>query len=86
MERFQGIPDVVYGTAFKFEKSASLVESALRAGFRGIDTAGSASAYREKLVGDGIRRALQDGVLQRQDLFVSQLCYIASNVDEDSRG
>ena len=38
--RFQGIPDIIYGTAFKFENSASLVEAALLAGFRAIDTAG----------------------------------------------
>ncbi|KAE9379986.1 Aldo/keto reductase [Stipitochalara longipes BDJ] len=46
-DRFQGIPEIIYGTAFKFENSASLAEAALKAGFRAIDTAGSKSAYRE---------------------------------------
>ena len=69
--RFHGIPDVIYGTAFKFEKSASLVEAALKAGFRAIDTAGSQSAYREALVGEGIAAALASGIAERKDLYVS---------------
>lgn len=65
------IPDIIYGTAFKFENSAHLVEAALKAGFRGVDTAGSNTAYRERLVGDGIAAALDSGDLQREDLYVS---------------
>lgn len=60
--RYQGIPDILYGTAFKFERSASLVEAALNAGFRAVDTAGSQSAYREALVGKGI--------CERSELYV----------------
>ena len=52
--RSQNIPEILYGTAFKFDKSKKLVEAALNAGFRAIDTAGSKSAYREALVGEGI--------------------------------
>ena len=33
------IPDFIYGTAGKEERTAGLVEMAVRAGFRGIDTA-----------------------------------------------
>lgn len=69
--RFQGIPDIVYGTAFKFEKSASLVEAALKAGFRAIDTAGSKSAYREARVGEGIAAAQSSGKIERSELYVS---------------
>lgn len=69
--RFQGVPDIIYGTAFKFEKSASLVESALKAGFRAIDTAGSLSAYREALVGEGIAAVLASGTVNRSELYVS---------------
>ncbi|CZR55544.1 uncharacterized protein PAC_05432 [Phialocephala subalpina] len=69
LPRFQGIPDIIYGTAFKFENSASLVEAALRAGFRAIDTAGSQSAYREALVGEGIVAALASGSVAREDLY-----------------
>ena len=68
--RFQGIPSIIYGTAFKFEKSASLVEAALNAGFRAIDTAGSQSAYREALVGKGLAAALTSGAFERSELYV----------------
>ena len=69
--RFEGIPEIIYGTAFKFENSASLVETALKAGFRAIDTAGSKAAYREALVGEGIAAALAAGTIQRKELYVS---------------
>jgi diketogulonate reductase-like aldo/keto reductase len=69
--RFRGIPEIIYGTAFKFDKSATLVEAALKAGFRAIDTAGSKSAYREALVGEGITAALATGTFERNELYVS---------------
>ena len=55
--RFEGTPAILYGTAFKFENSAQLVEAALKAGFRALDTAASKSAYREAQVGEGIAAA-----------------------------
>ena len=64
------VPEIIYGTAFKFENTASLVEAALRAGFRALDTAGSQSAYREALVGEGIAAAFACGTCSRSDLFV----------------
>jgi diketogulonate reductase-like aldo/keto reductase len=67
------IPEIIYGTAFKLDKTAHLVEAALRAGFRGIDTAGSSHAYREGLVGEGIAAAMASGEFSRGDLYVS--CY-----------
>ncbi len=71
--RFQGVPDIIYGTAFKFDTSAPLVEAALKAGFRALDTAGSKSAYREALVGEGIAAAIADGAVKREELYVSNL-------------
>ena len=64
------IPDIIYGTAFKFDQTARLVEAALKAGFRGIDTAGSRHAYREAL-GEGIAAAMASGDFSREDLYVS---------------
>ena len=69
--RFQGLPDILYGTAFKFENSGTLTEKALKAGFRAIDTAGGKPQYEEKLVGDGIAAALAAGVCKREQLYVS---------------
>lgn len=69
-KHFREVPDLVYGTAFAFDKTADLVESALKAGFMGIDTAGALGAYREKLVGVGIQRCIESGIINRRDLFV----------------
>jgi diketogulonate reductase-like aldo/keto reductase len=38
-------PDFLYGTAWKEDRTAGLVERALRAGFRGIDTANQRRHY-----------------------------------------
>lgn len=65
------IPRLLYGTAWKAEKSADLVYKALRNGFRAIDTAAQPKHYNEKGVGEGVRKAIKDGVVKREDLFVS---------------
>lgn len=67
---YQEIPDLIYGTAFAFDKTTSLVEAALHAGFRGIDTAGALGAYREKMVGDGLQSCVKSGIIKRSDIFV----------------
>ena len=61
----------LYGTAWKKEKTAELVYQALCSGFRAVDTAAQPKHYREDLVGDGIRRAINEGKVSRDDLFVS---------------
>jgi len=65
------IPKLIYGTAWKKERTAELVYQALKAGFRGIDTAAQPRHYQEKLVGDGIRRAIKEGLVTRDELYVS---------------
>ena len=50
------MPRMIYGTAWKKERTAGLVVKALQAGFRGIDTAGQPKHYDEALVGVGLRR------------------------------
>ena len=66
----QSIPAFIYGTAWKKEKTADLVYRALASGFRGVDTAAQPRHYREDLVGQGIRRAVSDGKVSREDLFI----------------
>jgi len=66
------IPRLVYGTAWKKERTADLVYEALKAGFRGIDTAAQPRHYQEDLVGQGIRRAIADGTVKREDLYVGR--------------
>jgi hypothetical protein len=43
----------------------------LKAGLRAIDTAGSQSAYREALVGEGVAVAVASGNIERKELYVS---------------
>lgn len=64
------IPKLVYGTAWKTDRTADLVYQALKAGFRGVDTAAQPKHYQEHLVGDGIRRAISEGIVTREDLYV----------------
>ena len=63
-------PDFLYGTAWKEERTAALVELALRAGFRGIDAANQRRHYFEAGVGLGLAAAYRAGVAARADLFL----------------
>ena len=67
------MPTLIYGTAWKAEKTADFVYKAIKAGFRGIDTAGQPKHYKEPLVGEGIRKAINEGIVTRKDLYVSKL-------------
>jgi diketogulonate reductase-like aldo/keto reductase len=64
------IPDFLYGTAWKEDRTPGLVELALRAGFRGIDTANQRRHYFEAGVGEGLAAAYRAGVVTRADLFL----------------
>ncbi|KAH6900155.1 NADP-dependent oxidoreductase domain-containing protein [Thelonectria olida] len=64
------IPKLVYGTAWKKDQTADLVYKALTNGFRAIDTAAQPKHYNEKGVGQGVQRAIADGVAARDALFI----------------
>ena len=64
------VPAFLYGTAWKKDKTADLVYQAICSGFRAIDTAAQPKHYREDLVGEGIRRALSEDKISRDDLFI----------------
>jgi len=63
------MPRIIYGTAWKKEQTAELVEQAIIAGFRGIDTACQPKHYDEKLVGVGIQRMREKGI-EREALYI----------------
>lgn len=63
------LPRILYGTAWKKAETPRLVQTALRRGFRGIDTACQPKHYDEPGVGAGIAAALADGV-SREPLYV----------------
>lgn len=64
------IPDFIYGTAWKEERTAGLTELALRAGFRAIDTANQRKHYFEAGAGQALSAAYRAGVVKRSDLFL----------------
>eukprot|EP00472_Partenskyella_glossopodia_P003344 CAMPEP_0197535324 /NCGR_PEP_ID=MMETSP1318-20131121/50194_1 /TAXON_ID=552666 /ORGANISM="Partenskyella glossopodia, Strain RCC365" /LENGTH=354 /DNA_ID=CAMNT_0043092859 /DNA_START=141 /DNA_END=1205 /DNA_ORIENTATION=- len=64
------MPRLIYGTAWKKAHTTDLVEEAVTAGFRGIDTACQPRHYREDLVGEAIKRLEQKGVVSRNELFI----------------
>ena len=63
-------PTFLYGTAWKEERTSALVELALQAGFRGIDTANQRRHYFEGGVGQALAAAYRAGVVTRADLFL----------------
>jgi diketogulonate reductase-like aldo/keto reductase len=69
-ERPAGLPDFLYGTAWKEERTTALTELALRTGFRGIDTANQRRHYVEAAVGQALAAAYRAGVVTRADLFL----------------
>ena len=64
------VPDFLYGTAWKEDRTPALTELALRTGFRGIDTANQRRHYFEAGVGQGLASAYRAGVVTRADLFL----------------
>jgi diketogulonate reductase-like aldo/keto reductase len=66
----QAIPDFLYGTAWKEDRTPALTELAQRMGFRGIDTANQRRHYFEEGVGQGLAAAYRTGVVTRDDLFL----------------
>lgn len=63
------MPVLIYGTAWKKERTADLVEMAVISGFRGIDTACQPKHYHEAGVGEALERLAAQGI-RREELFV----------------
>ena len=63
------IPGLMYGTAWKKEATAQLVQLAVTSGFRAIDTANQLIHYQEALVGDALLALAEKGIT-RNSLFL----------------
>jgi len=63
------MPRIIYGTAWKKDRTADLVVKAIQTGFRGIDTAGQPKHYNEPLIGAALQR-LKDHGIEREALFL----------------
>lgn len=66
-----GLPiDIIYGTAWKKERTEELVRTALLAGFCAIDAACQPKHYAEDLVGRALAAVQKENGISRKDLFV----------------
>ena len=63
------LPSFMYGTAWKKEATAHLVQLAVMSGFRAIDTANQLIHYQESLVGEALQ-ALEKQGIARESLFL----------------
>ncbi len=63
------MPAIIYGTAWKEQRTEDLVVAAVLAGFRGIDTACQPKHYQEPLVGTALQRLATRGI-ERRSLFL----------------
>jgi diketogulonate reductase-like aldo/keto reductase len=63
------LPPLIYGTAWKKERTQELVIQAVNAGFRAIDTACQPKHYHEKGVGDALALLYTQG-FKREELFI----------------
>jgi diketogulonate reductase-like aldo/keto reductase len=76
------IPKIIYGTAWKKTDTRRLVETAIRQGFRGIDTACQPKHYDEAGAGAGVVASL-NSELARRELYVQTKFTSVSGQDPD---
>ena len=63
------MPGIIYGTAWKKERTTELLAKAIQTGFRGIDTACQPKHYAEALVGEGLQILSRQGI-EREALYL----------------
>ncbi len=64
------MPRLLYGSAWKKERTAELVELALRSGFMGVDTACQPRHYHEAGVGEALSAIFSKGLAARSEIYV----------------
>jgi len=69
MDNSERFPSFIYGTAWKEDVTAELVNIAVSNGFSGIDTANQPRHYQEHLVGEALLKLSGEGI-EREDLFL----------------
>ncbi len=63
------LPQIIYGTAWKENRTAGLVKTAVKAGFLGLDTANQKRHYREDFAGEALLELTREG-FKREELFL----------------
>ena len=64
------VPSIMYGTAWKEERTEALTSDAIACGFRAIDTANQRKHYVEAGVGAAVGAAVASGSVTREQLFL----------------
>ncbi len=78
------MPQLIYGTAWKKERTTDLVVQAVVQGFNGIDTACQPRHYREDLVGEAVAQLNQRHGVKREDLYIQTKFTAVDGQDPDS--
>jgi diketogulonate reductase-like aldo/keto reductase len=68
--RSAAVPLIMYGTAWKEDRTQALALEAIASGFRALDTANQRKHYVEEEVGAAVRAAIASDTITRQDLFL----------------
>src|SRR5256885_4591986 len=68
--RSVAVPLIMYGPAWKEDRTQALVLEALAPGFRAFDPANQRKHYVEEEVGAAVRTAMASGTVTREDLFL----------------
>lgn len=76
------IPTLLYGTAWKEERTLALTTLALQTGFRGIDSANQRKHYFEAAVGEAVQAAIARGTVTRSALFLQTKFTAKSGQDQ----
>src|SRR5437764_13401654 len=66
----RALPLIMYGTAWKEDRTQALVLEAIATGFRAFDTANQRKHYVEEEVGAAVRTAIAAGTVTREDIFL----------------
>src|SRR4051794_31403420 len=67
----RALPPIMYGTAWKEDRTQALVLEAIATGFRAFDTANQRKHYVEEEVGAAVRTEIVTGTVTREDLSLS---------------
>src|SRR3982074_2461763 len=68
--RSAAVPLIMYGTAWKEDRTQALAVEAISTGFRAFDTANQRKHYVEEEVGAAVTAAIASGMVTREDLFL----------------
>jgi len=71
--RSVAVPLIMYGTAWKEDRTQALVLEAIATGFRAFDTANQRKHYVEEEVGAAVRTAIASGTVTQEDQLWSLL-------------